>query len=108
MPKGVYLSDSVKNGIKNDYYERKMTVDEIAAKYSVGRRTIYSHIKADRYNSYSATGGRKMTYLSRDDVELILLMIQECDHIFKGNNKSHSKVLEERMLTMADNMTIFQ
>lgn len=105
MPKGVRIPDAVKNNIRKDYYEKYMTVDAIAAKYNVYRRRVYDYVKANRYNSYATGKRRKMTYLSRDDIELILLLIQECDTILKGNNKILAKCLEDRMLQMADDLS---
>lgn len=105
MPKGVRISEIVKDDIRRDYYERCMTVDAIAEKYNVHRRRIYDYVKADRYTSYAIKHKRKMTYLSKDDVELILLLIMECDSILKDKNKIIAKCLEDRMLQMADDMT---
>lgn len=106
MPKGIRIPDSVKSNIRRDYYEKSTTVDEIAAKYGVHRRRVYDYVKADRFNPYSTGKKRKMTYLSKDDVELILLLLCECDSILKGRYKDLAKCLEERMLKMADDLTI--
>lgn len=106
MPKGVRIPDIVKDDIRRDYYERCCTVGEIAAKYGVHRRRVYDYVKADRHQCSYATGKRrKMTYLSKDDVELILLMLLECNGILTGRNKDLAKCLEEKMLNMADDLT---
>lgn len=105
MPKGIRISDDVKNEIRKDYYEKSMTVDEIAAKHGVYRRRVYDYIKADRRSAYTVKRARKMTYLSKDEVELILLLLCECDCIIKGKNKVIASCLEERLLNMADAMT---
>lgn len=107
MPKGKRTPDSVKNAIRNDYYEKLMTVDEIAAKYNVHRRRVYDYVKADRHSPYSVKRMRKMTYLSKDEVELILLLLCECDGILKGKNRITAKCIEERMLNLADAMTYY-
>lgn len=106
MPKGVRISEIVKSDIRQDYYERAMTVDEIAAKYNVHRRRVYDYVKADRHSRWAMNRARKMTYLSKDEVELILLMLLECDGILKGNNRVIAKVLEDRMLMIADALTL--
>ena len=107
MAKGKPISEEIKNSIRKEYYERKTTVDELAAKYGVHRRRIYDYVKADRHSAYSFSRVRKMTYLSRDEAELILLMLLECNSIIvKGKDRDIAKVLEEKMLAMADAMTV--
>lgn len=106
MPKGVRISDIVKDDIRRDYNDRSMSVDEIAAKYGVHRRRVYDYVKADRHSKWSTTRKQKMTYLSKDEVELILLMLMECDGMLNEKNQAIAKCLEDRMLNMADAMTL--
>ena len=106
MPKGVRIPESVKDAVRRDYHERNMTVSEIAAKYGLYMRRVYDYVKPDRYSPYTVERVKKMTYLSREEVELILLMLLECDAILKGKNRITAKALEDRMLMMADEMTI--
>lgn len=106
MPKGIAIPDTVKDNIRKDYYEREMTVAEIVAKYSVSRRAVYDYIKPDRFSAYTTQSKRKMTYLSKKEVELILLMLLECDGTLKGDCKITAKCLENKMLNMADELTI--
>ena len=105
MPSGVRVPESVKNDIRRDYYERCMTVDAIAAKHGVCRRRVYDYVKADRHTSYAVHKTRKMTYLSRDDIELILLLLAECETVLEGKQKILARVLEDRMLQLADDLT---
>ena len=105
MPSGIRVPDIVKDDIRRDYYECCMTVDAIAAKYGLHRRRIYDYVKADRHSPWATGRARKMTYLSRDEVELVLLMIMECESTLNAENKVTAKCLEDKMLSMADAMT---
>ena len=107
MPKGKRFTTTQKNYIVNAYLANDMTVNQICTKYGVGRRTVYQWIEkidAPRRGMGKKTNYRRAVYMSRNEIELILLMILESKDILKGKYASYAKSLEEKLLNVADEL----
>lgn len=107
MPKGKHFTTSQKNDIINAYLAKNMTVNQICAKYGLGRRTVYQWIeKTDvpRRGMGKKTNCRRAVYMSRDEIELILLMMLESKSILNGKYTPYAKTLEEKLLNVADEL----
>lgn len=107
MPKGKRFTTSQKDDIINDYLAKNMTVNQICAKYGVGRRTVYQWIeKSDthRRGMGKKSNCRRAIYISRDEIELILLMILETKDVLNTKYTPCVKTLETKLLDIADEL----
>lgn len=92
-----------KKAVLKAYSEGKMTVSEICRKYGIARRTVYTWaekagIKRNKRNIID----RKAVYLSRNEVEAILLLMLEGSDLLQGEYRMICDHLEERLLDIAD------
>ena len=107
MPSGNRVSDETKFKAVETYYVNQQTVAEIAYKMRVKPRTVYSWVKQFGHGKrfQIVKEPRKSVKLSRKEVEAILLMIMECDKIIGEEYFYTIRVLERRLLDVADELT---
>ena len=96
-------SKEKKREVIRDYAEGKMTVSDICRKHGIARRTVYTWaekagIKRNKRNIID----RKAVYLSRNEVEAILLLMLEGSDLLSGEYRMICDRLEERLLDIAD------
>lgn len=104
MPKGIKTPLALKQSVIKDYYEL-MPIKQISIKYGINRRRIYDWIeKSNRLGYLHPNLNRKMAYLSRDEIEVMLLMIIETENILTERYRLVAKSLETRLLDMADEL----
>lgn len=96
-------SQEKKREVIRDYTDGKMTVSDICRKHGIARRTVYTWaekagIKRNKRNVID----RKAVYMSRDEVEAILLLMLEGSDLLPGEHRMICEHLEERLLDIAD------
>ena len=97
------IPKSTKTAVLNDYRGKVLTVPQIAQKYGISRRTIYSWVtEPDRQRG---NGTRKAIYLSPEEVETLLLLIMIGDGKMTDSWTGIAKNIETRLLDMADYFT---
>ena len=92
-----------KKAVLKAYSDGKMTVSEICRKHGIARRTVYTWaenagIKRNKRNVID----RKAVYLSRNEVEAILLLMLEASKDMPEEYRMVCNHLEERLLDIAD------
>ena len=101
------ISTEVKSSALADYAAGEKTVDRICAEYGIGRRTLYQWLekdgKTDRVRNY---GQRKSLRVNREEAELLLLMILECDSLLNTDQRTMALSIEERLLEIADDLSL--
>ena len=101
------ISEQVKSSALADYAAGEKTVDRICAEYGIGRRTLYQWLekdgKTDRVCNY---GQRKSLRVNRDEAELLLLMILECDSLLNMDQRTMALSIEDRLLEIADYLAL--
>ena len=106
MPSGQRVSEETKSKALESYYIGEQTVAEIAYKFGVKPRTVYSWVEnmghGNRFHIIKEP--RKALKLSRKEAEAILLMIMECESIVPEKYFYTLKILEDRVLEIADNL----
>lgn len=93
--------DKLRESVIADYNAKILTVDQIAQKYNIARRTIYSWVSANHGRKYKLD--RQAVYLSKDETETLLLLILCAEDMLTDKQKYIAKALEQRLLDIADN-----
>lgn len=111
MPKGVKAKRADIDAVLLEYYSSGRTVAEICAQHGIPRRTGYQWI--ERYGhgkrAVNRKCARRAVHMSLDEVELVLLMMCECDKIWKKpTDRAIMRNLEDRLLTVSDELTELQ
>lgn len=107
MPKGIRIAPDVKRAIIAQYYSGEKTVKQICYEYGVKGRTIYDWIEVIGHGArvHNPKDPRRAVWLSSCEVELILLMMAECEKILNRQNLAIMRNLEDRLLNVADELT---
>jgi transposase-like protein len=88
------------------YYDGIETVDEICYTLGVSRSTLYSWVRANRIKKRRRTiKNRRALNLSKDETELLLLVILEADAAIPEDKKAMLRGIENRLLNIADDLT---
>lgn len=93
-------AENIRSSVIRAYNEKVMTVDQIASKYGVARRTVYSWASSNRGRMSKP---RKALYLSKDEAEALLLTIMVADGQ-TGKYKEVVESIENRLLDIADEL----
>ena len=107
MPKGIKAPKEVKEAVLAEYYTTSTSVVQLCAKYGYKRRTIYQWIEQSGRGrrAFIHRDPRRHVLLTLDETELILLMLCECDKIWKdGNQRAIMRNLENRLLDISDEL----
>ena len=104
MPKGHPVSAEIKEAFLEEYYRGELSVNDLCLKYNIGRRTVYDWIKPGHGRHHVFTR-RKSVFMSYKEIELVLLMIMECESILDDKDSRTAKLLEERLLEASDELT---
>ena len=92
--------ESTRSSVIEDYNSKVLTVEQIVQKYGIARRTVYNWVSANHGRKNNID--RKAVYLSRDEVETMLLLIMVGENDVTEKQKCIAKALEKRLLDIAD------
>lgn len=89
-----------------EYYAGEHTVEQIARAHGIKPRTIYAWAAINGHNrrTINRAEPRKKIAMTSDEIELVLLMILECDGIMPQNKRPTMLGLEARLLDAADEL----
>lgn len=107
MPSGIKAPKEVKEAVLAEYYTTGTPVAQLSAKYGYKRRTIYQWVEQSGRGrrSFVQRDPRRHVLLTLDETELILLMLCECDKIWKdGKQRAIMRNLENRLLDVSDEL----
>lgn len=91
--------------VLNDYRTSALTVKQIAAKYGIANRTVYSMINGRTCRKGIGKRPCRSLQLTKDDAEALLLCIQVADAKMPAETKTLIAPIEQRLLTIADDLT---
>jgi len=105
MSKYRTVPDDVRHAVIGDYIHSFLTLDQIAEKHNVSLRFIHSCVNGKFHRKNNPSPMRKALYLSKEDAEALLLCICEADYVIDADRKIIVRCIEERLLTIADELT---
>lgn len=95
-----------RDALVSDYYGSSLTIKQIAEKHGVCVRTVYKTVEGKANRKGHRKADRRMIRLNKDETELLLLCILECESIFNGSDKlTLLHAIEDRLLDIADELT---
>ena len=104
MRKAIFPKEKISE-ILSAYADGEMTVDDICTRYGVARRTVYQWAEKNGIKRKRRTmTDRKAVYMSRNEVETVLLLIMEGESILDGKDLTAARAIEKRLLDIADRM----
>lgn len=99
------ICDEKKREVIREYADGKTTVNEICDKHGIARRTVYAWAeKAGIKRKKHSRIDRKAIYMTREEMETILLLMLIGSESLKGEYLTASRSLEKRLLDATDAM----
>lgn len=95
---------SVRDAVIRDYIHSFLTVDQIAKKHNVSIRYIHS-VTGDFHRNNEPQPNRLSLRLTKQEAETLLLCIAEADYVIDVDRKTIARILEDRLLEIADKLT---
>ena len=99
------VPDAVRHAVIYDYIHSFLTICQIAEKHDVSVRFIHSCVDGKFHRNNEPSPLRKAIRLSKEEVEVLLLCICEADYVIDDDRKVIARTIEERLLTIADELT---
>ena len=99
------VPDNVKHQVIRDYIHSFLTLDQIATKHNVSLRYVHTCTEGKFHRNNAPQPTRKSLRLSKEETETLLLCICEADYVIDEDRKVIAHMLEERLLTIADELT---
>lgn len=106
---GIKLTEETVRDIVSSYRTGEATVNELCAKYSLSRSGVYGVLWRNGVRGTNSMTYRKVVRkglrLNRAEVDVLLLIILECEGMLKKRYPKDfivAKLLQERLLAVAD------
>lgn len=108
MPKGMKIDQKTRDAAVYAYYNSGRTVDQIAIENGIARRTMYQWIEIFGHGRrvHDPKHPRRGIRLSKDEIELLLMMISKCDDSLSMHDRGTLHSIEDRLLNAADDLYI--
>lgn len=106
MASGRPVPAELRDSILKSYFSGEKTIKRLSIETGVSRRAIYQWIEdgKTRCKYRHKRTHRRQLLLSLEEVELLLLMCCECDSILKKPDRAIMRGIEERLLTISDEL----
>ena len=97
------IMEQIKSSVRYDFEFSDLTVDEIAIKHCVHRRSIYNWVKGITRKARKESRYTTIMLTNRE-VDLLLLAVQEYGKIAKGDWKRRTNIMEDRLATISEEL----
>ena len=99
------VPDPVRHDVIHDYIHSFLTLYQIAEKHHVSLRFIHACVDGKFHRNNSPSPERLSLRLTKQEAETLLLCICEADYVIGDDYKIISRMLEQRLLDIADKLT---